>query len=495
MIYVAQFVAKVLLSGALLLFAGVLSWQAWRVWFNRSLVLAPFDYLENGKPATDSGEQFSRMVRVDLEQLARLYDAGAVHNAAAVPNIAGAEPAVPMEMPTGFDSVFDSIELTAYGIQFGSIFKSVRRWIESPSEISGTVTHQGDDYAVFAELRRPGRGPESRQQWNVQYSKDVPEATRNVACRIFRSLATSSNGPKGDADLFRAVDDEDFCLFNRALAAYDQFRVRKAVAPDDAAKLLATADGALTNLRTRNLVTFPYVHKLSALVLYEQAKYADAEGELARYQDWAQKSGRNDAFVADLQDKIRKKKLEVTPAMSVVRPLRPGTSVGLLNESKRAGLICCLVKDADGRRYLLSAQQALGKVVGAKVVQPAAADGGTAQEVVGEVVKVARTAAIASIHDDVKWDATVLAAGAIKGVESNPAVDQAVMAYGFDGQRHQAVVVSTGTTLAVTDAGTGEVVTVDNAIVTGDIAPDEAVGAPVLTVADGKIIGMVYGVT
>src|SRR5947208_159337 len=90
---------KVLLSGVLVLLASICLWQAWRLWFNRSLVLAPFDFLESGKPSPDSGIQFARMIRADLVQLAGLYNAAEVHNTAAVPSSNHGEPAVPMELP------------------------------------------------------------------------------------------------------------------------------------------------------------------------------------------------------------------------------------------------------------------------------------------------------------------------------------------------------------------------------------------------------------
>jgi hypothetical protein len=485
---------KVMLSGVLVLLAAVFLRQAWRIWWNQTLVLAPFNFLEAGKPSNESGEQFSRMIRADLVQLASLYNTGEVANAAAVPSADERDPTAPMELPTVFDtSFFDTIELKAYGIEFGTIFKSLRRQIESPSEITGNVTHQGDKYSVFVELKQPGRGSDSLQRWNVQYAKDVPEATRNVACRIFRFLASGASRSTRDAAIFRSVDDEDFCLFNHALATYDQFRLRKAVlTDDDGKKLLAEADGPIANLLRREVVTFPYVYKLAALVFYEQKKYIDAEGAVELYLGWLKKSARADKSAEMLRANIKSRKLQTSPAVSRLRPLQPGSSVGPLL-AKGAGMICCIVKDAAGHRYILSAAQVFGSIVGAKIVQPAIRDGGTEADVVADLEQGTSTMAFARIHEDVLTDPRVLELGAIKGFESKPADEQAIVTYGFDGKRREGKVVSTGSSLQIPiDSGPGKsALLVENAIITSDISSGGEIGAPVMT-TDGKLIGMIF---
>lgn len=482
---------KVLLSGVLVLLAIIFVWQAWRMWFNRSLVLAPFDFLEAGTPSAESGEQFARMIRADLVQLAGLYNAGEVANAAAVPTLNQGDPVAPMEIPAEFDaSFFETIDLKAYGMEFGTIFKSLRRQIESPSEITGSVTHQGEKYSVLAELKQPGAGAESLQRWSIQYARDLPDATRNVACRIFRSLAASAQRKTPDAALFRAVDDEDFCLFNHALAAYDQYRLRKAILSDaDAATLLAGADGPLANLLGREVVTFPYVHKLAALVFYEQKKYIEAESAIERYMAWLAKNNRADKTAATLRTNIKSKKLQTTPAVSRLRPVQPGSSVGSF-EDKGAGMICCIVKDAEGRRYLLSAAQVLGSVAGEKIVQPAVRDGGTEADVVAELEKTTSSMAIARVREDVATDPRVVELGGIKGFESKPADNQVVITYGFDGKRREGKVVSTGVSLPI-DSEAGKSVSVENAIVTSDISSGGEIGAPVMT-PEGKLVGMIF---
>ena len=482
---------KVLLSGLLVLLAGIFVWQAWRIWFNRSLVLSAFDFAEDGKPSAESGEQFARMVRADLVQLAGLYNAGEVANAGAVPTSNSRDPVVPMEIPAEFDtSFFETIELKAYGIEFGSIFKSLRRQLESPSEITGNVTHQGDKYSVFAELRVAGDDADSPQRWSIQYAKDLPEATRNIACRIFRYLASNPKRATADTTLYRTVDDEEFCFFNHALAAYDQYRLRKAVLSDeDAKKLLSEANGPITKLLERDVVTFPYVRKLAALVLFEQKKYADAEREISRYIAWLETEKRVDDSAKMLRQTAQSRKLQVTPAVSRLRPLQPGTSIGTLS-GKSAGMVCCIVKDAAGRHYLLSAASVFGSMIGEKIVQPAVKDGGVEADAVAEQEKANSTIAVARMREKIDFDARILELGEIKGFESKPAVDSGVVTYGFDGQRREGKVISTGLSLPI-ELESGESVPVENATITTNISQGGEIGAPVVT-PGGKLVGMIF---
>lgn len=482
---------KVLVSGVLLLLAGIFVWQVCRLWFNQSLVLAPFDFLEAGKPSPESGSQFARMIRTDLVQLAGLYNAGDVPNTAAVPSSNHRGPVVPVEIPAEFDtSFFETIELKAYGVEFGSIFKSLRRQIESPSEIAGSVTHQGDKYSVFVELRQADAGPP--QRWNIQYCKDLPEATRNAACRIFRFLAGSAHRKSPDAALFQAVEDEDFCLFNYALAAYDQYRLRKAVLPEtEAAKLLADANGPLANLLGRDTETFPYVYKLAATVFYEQKKYIEAESAIDRYAAWLGKAKRQDGAAEELRQNIKSRKLQTTPAVSRLRPVQAGSSVGSFEE-KSAGMICCVTKDSAGGRFLLGAAQIFGAKSGGKIIQPAARDGGSERDVVGNQEKATKTMAIARMREDIGTDPRVLVLGDITGFESKPADGSIVVTCGFDGKRKEGKVISTGVpSLPVNDMGTGKSVTVENATITTDISSGGEIGAPVLTL-EGKLVGMIF---
>ena len=486
---IIPFATRVLLSGVLLLLAGVFVWQVCRMWFNQSLVLAPFDFLEAGTPSPTSGEQFSRMVRAELVQLADLYSAGVVANQAAVP-ASGASTVAPMELPALFDvSFFESIELKAYGIEVGTMFKALRRHLESPSEITGSVTHQGTAYSVFAESRQSGLGAKGVHRWNIQYAKDLPEASRKFACNVFRLLAASDKSKHPDAMLYRAVDDEEFCLFNVALAAYDQYRQRKSLLSDaDAAALLAQAEKPLTSLLNQDVVHFPYVHKLAALVFNEQKKYDLAEEEIRLHLAWLKREKRSEAAAQELLTQIKAKSLQKNPAVSRHRPLLPGTSVGSLTDDKAAGMICCFARAKDGTRYALSAATALGTSADTRIVQPAVRDGGTQADAIGQRDKTTDTIALVKLDALMTLRKDVPDLGAIGGFAPKLADGAVVVAYGFDGKRHEGKVISSGNTVPV-NVGSKRV-DVKNATVTS-IDTGEELGGPVLT-PDGKLVGMIF---
>lgn len=480
---------KVLLSGVLVLLAGVCAWQVYRMWFNQSLVLAPFDFLEAGTPSAASGEQFSRTVRAELVQLADLYSGAEVVNLAAA---SGSSPssAHAMELPVLFDtSFFESIELKAYGVEFGSIFKALRRQLESPSEITGSVTHQGAAYSVFAESRQAGMGAKGMHRWNIQYAKDLPEASRRLACNIFRLLAADANSKHQDAALYRVVNDEEFCLFNTAFAIYDQYRQRKATLTDaEATALLALADKPLASLLRSGAPRFPYVHRLAALVLFEQKKYDEAEEEIALHLDWLKLQKRDDSAAQALLTQIKSKRLQKNPAVSPHRPLRAGSSIGALADGKTSGMICCFAKAADGTRYALTAASVFGSLTDLPAVQPAVRDGGTQADVIGDRdPKATTTIALVKLKAGMTINKEVLELGSISGFASKLPADTPVVAYGFDGKPHEGKVISSGVTLSVSN------VRVQNATVTSIVSGGE-LGGPVLT-KDGKLVGMIFGAT
>jgi hypothetical protein len=489
-----QIAVKMLLSGTLLVLAILCAWEICRIWFDRSLVLAPFDYLDSGKPSAETGEQFARMVRVEMVRLASLYGVDESASTAALPSTDQIGRAESVEIPAVFRNDFDSIEFKAYGVDFGNIFKSMRRFIETPGEITGSVTVQNNLYTVFAELRGAGRAGGPPQRWNVMNAPDLGTATHDVACRIFRSIVSNGGSHSKDAELFRAIEDEDFCLFNRALEAYDLYRARRLTVPEDAAKFLEQAGKLVTRLVTRNL-KFPYVDKLAAIVFLEQGQYNDAERANERYVAWVEKSGRNDQRALEIRQIIKDKSPPPLAAAagpkSRIRPVRPGTSTGVLGTAG-SGMICCLVQMQDGGQALLSADHVFGRTIAAEIVQPGVSDGGKAPDVVADVVASAGAATIARLRNGETANPDIFGFKKITGVEKAITPNQEVFVYGRDGQRRQGTVLAVNATvdIATNNAADGEA-TLKNVIVTTNISGPGDSGAPVLT-GDGELVGMIY---
>jgi len=97
-----QIAVKMLLSGTLLVLAILCMWEICRIWLDRSLVLAPFDYMESGKPSSETGEQFARMVRVEMVRLASLYGVNKSASTAALPSTDQIGRAESVEIPAVF---------------------------------------------------------------------------------------------------------------------------------------------------------------------------------------------------------------------------------------------------------------------------------------------------------------------------------------------------------------------------------------------------------
>lgn len=505
-----QVAVKVLLSGTLLILAVLCMWEIYRVWFDRTLVLAPFDYLDAGKPSAESGAQFARMVRVDMVRIARLYgvdeprEPAAAHASGQSPgnvapqaasNLAVASTdqigrAESVELPAAFRNDFESVEFKAYGVDLGNLFKSIRRFIETPGEITGSVTVQGGLHTVFAEMKGRDR---RTVRWNVMHAPDVTAATHDVACRLFRHLVSEGSQ---DAPLFRQIEDEDFCLFNRGLAAYELYRTQRITNLAEAKKNLDKAGEIAAGLVTRS-VGFPYVDKFAAIVFLEQGKLPEAELANERYLAWLKSSGRTDRRTTEIRDAISDRSPPPQPVMvgprKRIRPVQPGTTAGIL-DVVGSGMICCLVDMPDGRRGLLSANHVFGSKIGASIVQPGTSDGGKQNEVVAEVVQVSTTAAVATLLKNVASNPQILGFGPITGIAAIVPSDigQVVVMYGRDGARREGKILGVNAAIAVsTDDDPRNNVTLTNVIVTSNISSPGDSGAAVLT-AEGKLVGMIY---
>jgi hypothetical protein len=100
---------------------------------------------------------------------------------------------------------------------------------------------------------------------------------------------------------------------------------------------------------------------------------------------------------------------------------------------------------------------------------------------------------IARLREDVPVDPRILNLDVPKGLDSKPAIDQAVVTYAFDGTRKDGTVIAAGIPIPVEIAfPTGKSkVKVDLAVTTTVISSGAEIGGPVVT-ADGKLIGMIF---
>ena len=154
-------------------------------------------------------------------------------------------------------------------------------------------------------------------------------------------------------------------------------------------------------------------------------------------------------------------------------------------------MICCIVKDAAGHDYLLSAARVFGSAADERIVQPAVRDGGREADIVADRAQSTETMSFAKLRPKIGANPQVLELGDIKGFESKPANDVVVVTCGFDGKRKEGKVVNTGIPLdIVIDPAAGTKIHLENVTVTSAIL-DAEIGAPVLT-SEGKLVGMIF---
>ena len=146
-----QLGAKVLVTGGLGLLILFCSAEIWKLWFDTTLVIAPFEYIKDGALAPERGEEFVRLVRADLLRLGKIYRTEARNPVIASTDQVGRAEKLPL--PEIRDLTFPSVEIQAYGLQLSSILKSLNRTIVSPNEIRGRVTENSGTFSVDAEIR------------------------------------------------------------------------------------------------------------------------------------------------------------------------------------------------------------------------------------------------------------------------------------------------------------------------------------------------------
>lgn len=166
------------------------------------------------------------------------------------------------------------------------------------------------------------------------------------------------------------------------------------------------------------------------------------------------------------------------------RPLRIGASIGLGIPSPAAGTgsICCFVRDAADKRYLLSTAGVLGAITGAPVLQPGNLDGGTLSDRVGIVAKIGpggkyNSGAIARLDESQQFLLEIPGIGRIQGLERTVQRGDAVRLVG----RGSGGIVS------------GKVLKVDDKEIVTDIVPKPGDAGGAILSADNELVGLLNG--
>lgn len=499
-----QTVVKALFTGILLVVVALCVIEIWRLWFDRTLVLATFGYTQDGRPSREAGQHFTQMVSQDLNRLRDIYTGRLRSGDLHIPSTDQIGRGQDVQVPVLQESVLTSVEIQAYGIQVSNLLKTLSRWIERPHAIAGNVSESSKGIDVYAELRNGSAGvtvETGQGRWYISQMADVHEASFALSCRIFRLLLASQSS------YYAQVSDAEFCAFARAQQSYQLYRERVAeIAGEEEAKdALAEADRIVSELSNRSS-QFPFVYKLAGHVSLARGDLEKADAAFTQYLDLLDKHGETDRETANFLLELRGeqppgeaevvKTAEDLGLRSRIRPVQPGTSVSVIGR-ETAGTICCVVRDATGMQYLVSADHTFQGSAGTAIIQPGGHDGG------GDSDQIAMLARTIEIHPGQANRAAGAVSRLIQGVEVSPEIPGIGRIQGIatDIQPGDSVrVVGRTSGLAegtvtgikvVSRINTPEPVLFEGLIETNKISGPGDSGAPVLTM-DNELVGMVY---
>jgi hypothetical protein len=342
---ILQIAIKILVTGLLGGIAVGCVAQVYWLWFDRAIALTTFDYYRDGKPAPESGPYFTRLISQYLRELAALYGGQRQGQGFSIPTTDQIGRGRKIELPIVRESSIEDVDVQAYGIKFGGVLRAVRRWINAPSEITGSVGEKGTIFTVGATLDGPA-GDGDRRVLSFSETGDMQRAAFLLACRLFRTIGADSGARAAspahrttaapERNWLASATDDDFCRFTDALLAYERYRGRLAdVGPDAAAGALVDAEQHVSHL-VKKSSTLSYADKLAAFIYHDRGDDTQAQRALGRYRQWVQRHGTPDEDAEQLEATLRNTRVATalpgpTPARvpapppSTAAPSRPST--------------------------------------------------------------------------------------------------------------------------------------------------------------------------
>ena len=145
------------------------------------------------------------------------------------------------------------MKIEAAGVNVSSILTTLRRWITSPNEITGSVDQLGSNIyisAVWPYAPRANAGGTEQRTYSLPVQNDLNAASFDLACRIFLT-----RGAPGSSVL-KTAEEEEFCIFSRAFAAFRSYvAMRDRATNDTELKEAATKFEATRHTGSRQTVT------------------------------------------------------------------------------------------------------------------------------------------------------------------------------------------------------------------------------------------------
>jgi len=517
----AKVAYTVILAAIILLCAS----EIYKVWGDRSPVLAAFDFNKDGSAVAASGEAFTRRIEQQQRLLRSMFDGQGKSAGAPILTDDARIQFGGLDVAELKTSDLAELKIETQGINLTAILGRLRNWIRQPNEIRGRVDQVGDTYHVFAEWRELGEGRRGGSpRFYSEPHKDLRTASFEVATRlIWQDIIRRRDPPPLARSLVDHLSEDEFVDFMGAWSIYQSYSAARG-RNEDLAKQKAKLDDAvhdIDELVKRN-IPFPPIYnlaanlKLQATPLEEMDAKAreDIKGILTKYLS-AMKG-------LKLADEDAEKKLAaitkgdeaaeriaaaVTATREVAAPAGQiaarqvalaGGSIGPANFYSAASA-CCVVSDAQGQRYILTADYVfppdlLAKEPRAEVVSPAVVDGGT--EKIGALDRIHRLPgteagiALIRLDDDVEAKNSIPEIGRIQRVAEMPAVGETVTLFGRSSELRRGKILDADMSAAQVQQWSKAQAMSGLVAVERISAPGDG-GAPVLD-ADGNLVGMAY---
>lgn len=383
-----QFAVKLFYSGVLIGLAYLLVIEVYRMWFDRTLVLASFSYLRDGVDSRESGQSFTRLLGHDLQILEELYTLDEqVSGLVSIPSTDQLGRGRDLNIPIVREDVLPEIEINAYGVQITDFLRRLSRAVRRPKEVAGNVSERNGRFEAYAEIRNSNT---TAPHWHLTSRETIDELSRELACRVLLELAAEQE-PRlfGRFDSGKPVRAREFCVFMLGLESYQRYRelLTSFEGADRAEDELGRAKQIVEGL-IQTGIRFPFSHKLASYVLSDTGDTTNALSEIEAYIATLSRVGHSDESASRLRDSLIAEVRQEQPVETEFvhrnreRPLRPGLSLGS-DSGNIAGTLTGVVEDNMGQRYVLTAAHVVADGAGSRVRQPAAYDGGSTDDVIG----------------------------------------------------------------------------------------------------------------
>ncbi len=517
-----------------------------KIWFDRSPVLAVFDYSKDGAAAPASGEGFTRGIQQQQSLLRGIYEGrGQIRTNRILPQAAGQQFAGLSVTPELRTSDLSELKIEAQGINLTAILGRLRNWIRQPNEIRGRVDEVGGRYHVYAEWRQAKAAGGQGKRHYSEIHTETGRAIFEVAARLlWQDIGALSDAPPLAQRLIDKVTEDNFVKFMRAWVTYQTHAAARGRQEnlDPYKAQLETAINDADNLVSQN-VDFPLVYNLAARLHLEATAFTDMDAEeqaevrglAARYvrsmaalglpdpetEQYFAALDKNDQAaqrVATAQTTIAPSvtvstatvapspaPAATTPGAPPATPAQPapavparavalaGASIGPEGVSTAASA-CCIAQDAAGKRFLLTADylfspELQGRKAKPVVISPAALDGGT--EPIGALSRVrdldpAAGVALIALDPDVEARNEIPGVGLVTETAPFPGIGETVRLFGRSSElRSGKVLLEMDVPMQKQSAITSAMVPVERISGPGDG------GAPVVD-SLGRLVGMAY---